>query len=100
MAVIGSSRSRTRLIGIVAVATAFAAACGGSSSPDTGGEAAATGGLVDTEVQQVEGDPVYGGAVVVGTEADVASMLPGEAIFSDGSFNQFLAVYDTLFERD
>jgi peptide/nickel transport system substrate-binding protein len=69
------------------------AACGGSGNGDGDAEA---GAVVDaTEA----GDPVDGGEITVGLEAETNSWLPGEGTFNQPGTNVAYAIYDPLMHR-
>lgn len=76
----------------------FAAACGGND--DDGGGTAATddGGEDATTTTEDAGEPVPGGELVVGLEAETTGMRPWEDTCSAPCYNQMAAVYDKLFE--
>jgi peptide/nickel transport system substrate-binding protein len=77
--------------GIVGLLIATAA-CG---SDDEGGEGA-EGAVVDVSE---EGDPVDGGEIVVGLEAETNSWLPGTANFGNPGYNVAFSIYDPLMKR-
>jgi peptide/nickel transport system substrate-binding protein len=89
----------------VAVATAsalVAVACGGGGDDDepaTVGEGVdeATGAIVDASEQ---GEPVDGGSITVGLEAETTSWLPGQGQFANSGVSVAYALYDPLIRRD
>jgi peptide/nickel transport system substrate-binding protein len=91
----------TRSWVLLAVLAMFAAtACGndddGAASPTTEGNGADT---TETTVEDA-GDPVQGGSITVGLEAETNSWLPGQGNFSNPGINVALAIYDPLLRRD
>ncbi len=70
------------------------AACGGDD--DGGGDGQAEG--ASTEDISEQGEPVEGGEITVGLEAETNSWLPGEASFGPGTTVAF-AIYDPLMKR-
>ncbi|MDT0275298.1 ABC transporter substrate-binding protein [Blastococcus goldschmidtiae] len=66
---------------------------GGGSS---GSERADAGAVVDVSDQ---GDPVDGGEITVGLEAETNSWLPGTANFGNPGYNVAYAIYDPLMKR-
>jgi peptide/nickel transport system substrate-binding protein len=93
------TRSRT-LVALLTALLLFAAACGGN---DDDGNAAAPddGGGEDTTSTTAEdaGEPVPGGELIVGLEAETTGMRPWEDTCSAPCYNQMIAVYDKLFEN-
>ncbi len=80
--------------GIVGLLLATAA-CG--SGDDSGsGDVEAEGAVVDVSDA---GDPVEGGEIVVGLEAETNSWLPGTANFGNPGYNVAFAIYDPLMKR-
>ncbi|WP_242471295.1 hypothetical protein [Blastococcus sp. TML/C7B] len=69
------------------------AACGGGESDDTDAEAGAV-----TDVGEA-GDPVEGGELTVGLEAETNSWLPSEGTFNQPGTNVAYAIYDPLMHR-
>ena len=96
-------RGRVRLVAFGVAAALVAAACGGS---DDGGddEAAsveegvegATGAIRDVSEQ---GEPVTGGSITFGLEAETTSWLPGEGQFANSGVSVAYALYDPLIKR-
>jgi peptide/nickel transport system substrate-binding protein len=70
------------------------AACGGGDSDSTGD---AEAGAV-SDVSEA-GDPVEGGEITVGLEAETNSWLPGEGTFNQPGTNVAYAIYDPLMHR-
>ncbi|HEX4905750.1 MAG TPA: ABC transporter substrate-binding protein [Acidimicrobiales bacterium] len=91
-------RSHRRLIALVAVLALAAAGCGGGDDDDT--TAPESSGSSTTAEVSPQGDPVRGGSITVGIEAETNSWLPGSANFSNAGINVALAIYDPLFRRD
>jgi peptide/nickel transport system substrate-binding protein len=71
------------------------AACGGGDG-DGGGSEPEEGAVSDISEQ---GDPVDGGEIVVGLEAETNSWLPGKATFNQPGVNVAYAIYDPLMHR-
>ena len=70
------------------------AACGGSSDDGNGdAEAGAVSNVSEA------GDPVDGGEITVGLEAETNSWLPGEGTFNQPGVNVAYAIYDPLMHR-
>lgn len=95
-------RWRRRLLAPLVASTLVLASCGG----DDGGGGGGAAGPVDSDdytgaVRDVseQGDPVTGGAITVGLEAETNSWLPGEATFADSGINVAYAIYDPLMKR-
>ncbi|WP_176522939.1 ABC transporter substrate-binding protein [Blastococcus aggregatus] len=70
------------------------AACGGGSE-DGNGDAEA--GAVSEAVEA--GDPVEGGSITVGLEAETNSWMPHEGTFNQPGLNVAYAIYDPLMQR-
>ena len=77
--------------GIVGLLIATAA-CGSDDEGGDGGE----GAVVDASDA---GDPVDGGEIVVGLEAETNSWLPGTANFGNPGYNVAYSIYDPLMKR-
>ncbi|WP_091763601.1 ABC transporter substrate-binding protein [Blastococcus aurantiacus] len=77
--------------GIVGLLMATAA-CGSDDGDGGGGE----GAVVDASEA---GDPVDGGEIVVGLEAETNSWLPGTANFGNPGYNVAYSIYDPLMKR-
>ncbi|MBJ7452044.1 MAG: hypothetical protein JHC71_08175, partial [Blastococcus sp.] len=71
------------------------AACGGD---DGGGSGGGTTGAEDDEFSE-QGDPVEGGEITVGLEAETNSWTPGEGSFADSGTSVAFALYDPLMKR-
>ncbi|MBN1096886.1 ABC transporter substrate-binding protein [Blastococcus sp. TML/C7B] len=74
------------------------AACGGGDDDgggDGGGERE-VGAVTDVSEQ---GDPVDGGEIVVGLEAETSSWLPGQGTFNQPGVNVAYSIYDPLMHR-
>ncbi len=71
------------------------AACGGGDDDETAGPAQE--GTVDDISEQ--GDPVTGGTIEVGLEAETNSWLPGEGSFGNPGTSVAYAIYDPLMKR-
>jgi peptide/nickel transport system substrate-binding protein len=91
-----TARTRLPFLGLVAVAALVATSCGDSSERDSL-PAAPSGASSDISEQ---GEPVPGGSITVGIEAETNSWLPGSANFSNPGINVALAIYDPLLRRD
>ena len=66
------------------------AACGGD---DGGGGGSEAEGVEQDEFSE-QGDPVEGGEITVGLEAETNSWLPGTANFGNPGYNVAYAIYD------
>jgi peptide/nickel transport system substrate-binding protein len=81
---------KIRLVAVAGAVSLFAAAC-----VDNG---------VDNGMETVEdaeaGEPVSGGSITVGLEAETNSWLPGDANLAEAGVNVALAIYDPLLRRD
>jgi peptide/nickel transport system substrate-binding protein len=90
-------------VAIVVLAGVLAAACGGGDDDDAGGDdqteavEAATGAVRDVSDQ---GEPVDGGSIAVGLEAETNSWLPGSGNFANSGVSVAYAIYDPLMKRD
>jgi peptide/nickel transport system substrate-binding protein len=93
--------TRTKVIALLLSLTMFAAACGDddtdSAIPD---DASAENGGSDAEPSETEDDPVYGGTVIVGLEAETTGLRPWEDTCSSPCYHQMSALYDRLLETD
>ncbi|WP_040339604.1 ABC transporter substrate-binding protein [Candidatus Blastococcus massiliensis] len=69
------------------------AACGGGSGDGEDAEAGAVSESVEA------GDPVEGGSITVGLEAETNSWLPSEGTFNQPGLNVAYAIYDPLMQR-
>jgi peptide/nickel transport system substrate-binding protein len=91
------NRSIFRLLALLAVLGLVAAGCGGGDDDGGGTGGGDAGGEEDRSEQ---GDPVEGGSVTVGLEAETNSWLPGSANFASPGINVALSIYDPLLRRD
>jgi peptide/nickel transport system substrate-binding protein len=73
------------------------AACSGGGGDGGGGDGGTEAGAV-TDVSE-QGEPVDGGAIVVGLEAETSSWLPGEGTFNQPGVNVAYSIYDPLMHR-
>ncbi|SDF19524.1 peptide/nickel transport system substrate-binding protein [Blastococcus aurantiacus] len=73
------------------------AACGGDDGGGGGGGNGAGGANPDDISEQ--GDPVEGGEITVGLEAETNSWLPGEGSFANSGTTVAYAIYDPLMKR-
>ncbi len=71
------------------------AACGGGDSDEDGGSAPAVGSDDISE----QGEPVEGGTITVGLEAETNSWIPGPGSFSNSGTTVAYAIYDPLMKR-
>jgi peptide/nickel transport system substrate-binding protein len=71
------------------------AACGGGGGDESAGPAQE--GTVDDVSEQ--GDPVTGGTIEVGLEAETNSWLPGQGVFGNPGLTVAYAIYDPLMKR-
>ncbi len=96
-----SKRRPVRWLACVLAIATLAAACGGDDGDDGTDEAGGTGGDVENTTTTTEalGEPVTGGAITVGLEAETNSWLPGQGSFATGGMNVGLAIYDPLMDR-
>ncbi len=89
-----SDRLIWRLLAVLAALSVLAAACGnGDDEPD----AVPPGG---DEPPVEEGDPVYGGTLTIGLEAETNSWLPGEYAGANAGTNVQRALFDPLMLMD
>jgi peptide/nickel transport system substrate-binding protein len=86
-----------RLLALLAALTLVAAGCGGD---DDGGGTADPGNGGGEDDRSDQGDPVEGGSITVGIEAETNSWLPGSANFASPGINVAFAIYDPLLRRD
>jgi peptide/nickel transport system substrate-binding protein len=89
-------RLAARMLWALVAAGLVAAGCGGGGDDDA--DAAEPTGARTEKSEQ--GDPVYGGSITVGLEAETNSWLPGEANFANSGITVALAIYDPLMRRD
>ena len=79
-------------LALLVVLALVAAACGGG---DDGGQGATDVTLpADEDVE--EGEPVAGGTVVMGLEAETNALVPGVGTFASPGYNVAFALYDPL----
>lgn len=90
-----------RLVAVAAVVLALVAASCGGDDDETGSPTAASDDTTETTAAPADqGDPVSGGSITVGLEAETNSWLPGQGNFSNPGINVALAIYDPLLRRD
>jgi peptide/nickel transport system substrate-binding protein len=82
------------LLALLLVLTALAAACGGD---DDDGAGEPSGEQSD---QSEQGDPVDGGSITVGLEAETPSWQPGSGNFANSGVAVAYAIYDPLARAD
>ena len=85
-----------RLLWAFIAAGLVAAGCGGDDD-DAGSDGETTGATSEISEQ---GDPVAGGSITVGLEAETNSWLPGTGQFSNAGTSVAFAIYDPLMRRD
>jgi peptide/nickel transport system substrate-binding protein len=88
-------RQGVRSFVLLTVLGVLVAACGGDNDRDL----AAVEPVTQPDVADA-GDPVHGGSITVGLEAETNSWLPGAGNFSNPGINVALAIYDPLLRRD
>lgn len=88
----------SRFLALLAVIALVLSACGGGDGDD-GSETADDTGASTTEASE-QGEPVRGGSITIGLEAETNSWLPGKATFSNSGINVAFAIYDPLLRRD
>jgi peptide/nickel transport system substrate-binding protein len=86
-----------RLLAVLAVVGLLAAGCGGGGDDSEAADDTPSGAASDVSEQ---GDPVAGGSITVGLEAETNSWLPGTANFGNPGIAVALAIFDPLFRRD
>jgi peptide/nickel transport system substrate-binding protein len=94
---VASNDSRSlprRLLAVLLVLAALAAACGGD---DDNGSGEPTGEQSD---QSAQGDPVSGGSITVGLEAETSGWQPGSGNFANSGVSVAYAIYDPLVRLD
>ncbi len=89
-------RAVKRFLWTFVAAGLIAAGCGGDDD-EAGSDGEATGATSDISEQ---GDPVAGGSITVGLEAETNSWLPGTGQFSNAGTSVAFAIYDPLMRRD
>jgi peptide/nickel transport system substrate-binding protein len=87
-----------RLLVPLALVALLAAGCGGDDDDATTATPDDTTSGASSDVSE-QGDPVTGGSITVGLEAETNSWLPGSANYSNSGINVALAIYDPLFRR-
>lgn len=90
--------ARRLTAGLLIVAGLAAAACGGGGSDDegdAGGEPTGT----ESDISE-QGEPVDGGSITVGLEAETSGWLPGSGNFANSGTAVAYAIYDPLVRRD
>lgn len=94
----GATRERVhwRLVALMACLLLVAAACGSDGGD---GDKEAGQDTTPPTSQPAEGEPVRGGTVTIGLEAETNSWLPGEATFSTSGQTVANAIYDSLMKR-
>jgi ABC-type transport system substrate-binding protein len=95
---VASNDSRSlprRLLAVLLVLAAVAAACGGDDDDNGSGEP--TGEQSD---QSAQGDPVPGGSITVGLEAETSGWQPGSGNFANSGVSVAYAIYDPLVRQD
>ena len=90
-------RASRRLLWTLVAAGLIAAGCGGGDDDEAGSDGEATGATSEISEQ---GDPVAGGSITVGLEAETNSWLPGTGQFSNAGTSVAFAIYDPLMRRD
>ncbi len=90
----GRGRRTLASIGLVGLLLGTAA-CGGDD--DSGGGSSAP--EVGSDDISEQGDPVDGGSITVGLEAETNSWLPGTGSFANGGTTVAYAIYDPLMKR-
>jgi len=100
----GPARPLLRLLLALLVTALVAAACGDDSGDaDTGATTTTAegdgGGVTTTEPEMPADEPVMGGSIVVGLEAETAQWLPGRGSFANAAAIVLSALYDSLAVR-
>lgn len=95
--------SRRRLLALLSVLALLFAACGdddggGEQSTDEDSTSDTTGSDVRDDAED-EGDPVYGGTITIGLEAETNSWLPSEGQPANAGYSVMGAIYDPLVVR-
>lgn len=91
------ARPWRRGVGALLALGLLAGACGGGDDDEAAPEPDdATGAESDISEQ---GDPVEGGSITVGLEAETNAWLPGEANFGNPGINVAFAIFDPLMKR-
>ncbi|HEX5944732.1 MAG TPA: ABC transporter substrate-binding protein [Acidimicrobiales bacterium] len=90
-------RASRRLLWTLVAAGLIAAGCGGGDDDEAGSDGETTGATSDISEQ---GEPVAGGSITVGLEAETNNWLPGTGQFSNAGTSVAFAIYDPLMRRD
>ena len=96
---------RRRLLALLSVFVFILAACGDDDGGGGGEQSGAQDGTTDSTgirsetTVAAEGDPVYGGTLTVGLEAETNSWLPGESQAANAGYSVMGAIYDPLVVR-
>lgn len=90
-----------RRVAILLAAALLLAACGGADD-SSGGDGDAGGGEVTGAIRDVSepGEPVTGGSITVGLEAETPGWLPGQSNFANAGVAVAYAFYDPLMKID
>lgn len=91
-------RTVRRLLWALAAVGLIAAGCGGGDDDDAAPDSGEVTGA-ENEISE-QGDPVTGGSITVGLEAETNSWLPGNGSFSNAGTSVAWAIYDPLMRRD
>ena len=88
-----------RLVAVLSVLAFVAVGCGGDDNDTTSSstQKPTTGATTDASPL---GEPVHGGSITIGLEAETNSWIPGTANFGNPGINVALAIYDPLFRLD
>lgn len=93
--------TRRRGLALLLVAAMLLAACsGGSSSSDGGSSTDESYSGAEKDQMSDQGDPVTGGEIVVGLEAETNSLLPGVGSFAESGINIAFTIFDPLMMRN
>jgi peptide/nickel transport system substrate-binding protein len=90
----GRALASAGIVGLLIATAACGSDDGGGGGG--GGEEREAGAVVDVSEQ---GDPVDGGEITVGLEAETNGWLPGTANFGNPGYNVAYAIYDPLMKR-
>jgi peptide/nickel transport system substrate-binding protein len=90
-----SRGAQSVFVAVLGVIALVVAACGGGGGGSKQGD-----GSKSTTQTSASAQPVRGGSIVVGIEAETNGWLPGTANFSNAGINVALSIYDPLFRRD
>lgn len=86
-------RVRMRLLWVLVILGLVAAGCGGDDDDSSEEPTGAQSDVSDA------GEPVPGGSITIGTEAETNSLLPGTGNFANSGVNIGYAIYDPLVRR-